>query len=245
MRSARLCSSASPAVRDRESRFATVDELPPGRPRRKTAAGPDVAPATKVSSATLSLPVEHRHPSRRSRRATVWRRRSASSRPCRRRTARSPAVILVAFFPMAFIAVGYRFMNLADPDAGTTFAWVTSALARRWAGQRLGDLRRRRARDGEPRRGRRQLHLPAVRSACADATSADRRRGRLDHHHDGDLLPRHRAVGPRPVFLLAIEFVTLTVFAIVALVKVYANHPAHSMNPPPPGSTRSISAGAR
>ncbi len=31
--------------------------------------------------------------------------------------------------------------------------------------------------------------------------------------------------------LLAMEFVTLMVFAIVALIKVYANHPAHSVEP--------------
>src|SRR5437660_8674310 len=40
----------------------------------------------------------------------------------------APAVLLVAFIPMLFISVGYRFFNLADPDAGTTFAWVTRAF---------------------------------------------------------------------------------------------------------------------
>src|SRR5580693_423268 len=37
----------------------------------------------------------------------------------------SPAVILIAFFPMAFIAAAYYYMNRADPDCGTTFAWMT------------------------------------------------------------------------------------------------------------------------
>src|ERR1700685_1095032 len=37
----------------------------------------------------------------------------------------APAVLLVAFIPILFVSVGYRFFNLADPDAGTTFAWVT------------------------------------------------------------------------------------------------------------------------
>src|SRR3979490_3448347 len=32
-------------------------------------------------------------------------------------------------------------------------------------------------------------------------------------------------------FLLAMEFTTLLVFAVVALIKVYANHPAHSLTP--------------
>src|SRR5690349_23206017 len=37
----------------------------------------------------------------------------------------APAVLIVSFVPMLFVSVGYRFFNLADPDAGTTFAWVT------------------------------------------------------------------------------------------------------------------------
>ncbi len=32
-------------------------------------------------------------------------------------------------------------------------------------------------------------------------------------------------------FLLGMEFVTLVIFAVVALVKVYANHPPHSIEP--------------
>ncbi len=37
----------------------------------------------------------------------------------------APAVLIVSFIPILFVSVGYRFFNLADPDAGTTFAWVT------------------------------------------------------------------------------------------------------------------------
>ena len=40
----------------------------------------------------------------------------------------APAVMIVAFIPILFVSVGYRFLNLADPDAGTTFAWVTRAF---------------------------------------------------------------------------------------------------------------------
>jgi len=40
----------------------------------------------------------------------------------------APAVLLVAFVPMLFVAVGYRYLNLADPDCGTTFAWGTRAM---------------------------------------------------------------------------------------------------------------------
>ncbi len=37
----------------------------------------------------------------------------------------APAVLLVSFIPILFVSIGYRFLNLADPDAGTTFAWVS------------------------------------------------------------------------------------------------------------------------
>ena len=40
----------------------------------------------------------------------------------------APAVLIVAFIPILFVSVGYRFLNLADPDAGTTFAWTTRAF---------------------------------------------------------------------------------------------------------------------
>lgn len=40
----------------------------------------------------------------------------------------APAVLLVSFIPMLLIAFGYAYMNRADPDCGTSFAWVTRAL---------------------------------------------------------------------------------------------------------------------
>src|SRR3954452_3780815 len=43
----------------------------------------------------------------------------------------APAVILLAFIPMGFIAAPYNYMNRADPDCGTTFAWVSLALGPR------------------------------------------------------------------------------------------------------------------
>src|SRR4051794_8903224 len=45
----------------------------------------------------------------------------------------SPAILLLAFIPMAMIAAAYYYMNRADPDCGTTFAWVTKAMGP-WAG---------------------------------------------------------------------------------------------------------------
>src|SRR4051812_1123875 len=40
----------------------------------------------------------------------------------------APAVFIVAFLPMLFIAAAYYWMNRADPDCGTTFSWVTKAM---------------------------------------------------------------------------------------------------------------------
>jgi amino acid transporter len=40
----------------------------------------------------------------------------------------APAVLVVSFLPMLCIAFGYYYMNRADPDCGTTFAWVTRAM---------------------------------------------------------------------------------------------------------------------
>ncbi len=40
----------------------------------------------------------------------------------------SPAVLWVSFVPMLLIASSYYYMNRADPDCGTTFSWVTRAM---------------------------------------------------------------------------------------------------------------------
>jgi amino acid transporter len=40
----------------------------------------------------------------------------------------APAVLIVSFIPILLVSVGYYFLNRADPDAGTTFAWVTRAF---------------------------------------------------------------------------------------------------------------------
>jgi amino acid transporter len=40
----------------------------------------------------------------------------------------APAVLLVSFIPMLLIAAAYKYLNRADPDAGTSFAWTTRAL---------------------------------------------------------------------------------------------------------------------
>jgi amino acid transporter len=41
---------------------------------------------------------------------------------------KAPAIILLAFVPMYFIAQAYKELNEADPDCGTTFTWATRAF---------------------------------------------------------------------------------------------------------------------
>jgi amino acid transporter len=39
-----------------------------------------------------------------------------------------PAILILAFFPMLFVAVAYYHLNRADPDCGTVFSWATRAV---------------------------------------------------------------------------------------------------------------------
>ncbi len=43
----------------------------------------------------------------------------------------APAVMIVSFVPMLLIAAAYNYMNKADPDCGTSFTWVTKAIGPR------------------------------------------------------------------------------------------------------------------
>ncbi|WP_168583623.1 APC family permease [Gephyromycinifex aptenodytis] len=44
-----------------------------------------------------------------------------------------PAILLVGFIPMLLVAIGYRELNKAMPDSGTTFTWATRAFGP-WVG---------------------------------------------------------------------------------------------------------------
>ena len=41
----------------------------------------------------------------------------------------NPAVVIVSFIPMLFIAWAYRYMNDVDPDCGTSFSWISRAMS--------------------------------------------------------------------------------------------------------------------
>ncbi len=144
----------------------------------------------------------------------------------------SPAVMLIAFFPMAFIAAAYYYMNRADPDCGTTFSWMTKAMGP-WLGWQGGwaivvaDV----------------LVMPSLASVA----------GHYSFSLFGNSNPTNFEVTVVGIawivvmtvicyigielsartqqVLLAIEIVTLILFAVVALVKVYSSHPVHSVTP--------------
>lgn len=40
----------------------------------------------------------------------------------------APAALFVSFLPILFVATAYRYLNRADPDCGTTFSWVSKAF---------------------------------------------------------------------------------------------------------------------
>lgn len=46
---------------------------------------------------------------------------------------KAPAIMLLAFVPMFFIAIAYQQLNKAEPDCGTTFTWAARAFGP-WAG---------------------------------------------------------------------------------------------------------------
>ena len=75
----------------------------------------------------------------------------------------APIVTVIAFIPMLFIAYGYKEMNNADPDCGTTFTWGTRAFGPKtgWLGG-WAHHRRRHPGHGQPGPGRRSVRVPAV-----------------------------------------------------------------------------------
>ncbi len=144
----------------------------------------------------------------------------------------APAVLLVSFVPILFVSVGYRFFNLADPDAGTTFAWVTRAF-----GPQLGWI------NGWA------IFLADIIVMASLAEIAANYTFLLVGWHGGShsnlaliigsviwiaimtwICYRGIELSARiQTFLLSLELFTLALFAVVALIKVYSNHPTGSI----------------
>jgi amino acid transporter len=144
----------------------------------------------------------------------------------------APAVLIVSFIPILFVSVGYRFLNLADPDSGTTFAWVTRAF-----GPQLGWI------NGWA------IFLADIIVMASLAAIASNYTYLLVGWHAAAHSNLALIIGSViwialmtwicyrgielsvriQTFLLSLEIFTLALFAIVALIKVYANSPAHSI----------------
>jgi amino acid transporter len=146
----------------------------------------------------------------------------------------APAVLLVSFIPMLFVAAAYRYLNKADPDPGTTFAWVRRAMGPHlgwingWAIV-LADI----------------IVMAALAQIAAKYTyllvgwdsAANSNWAQIGMAvawialmtwicYRGIELSARTQMG-----LLGAEVVILAIFAVVALVKVYANSPANSITP--------------
>jgi amino acid transporter len=146
----------------------------------------------------------------------------------------APAIMIVSFVPMLCIAAAYYYLNRADPDCGTTFTWVTRAM-----GPRTGWL------SGWAIIAADVLVMPSLAYVAGQYSfqlfGLDGAAGSkwaifgvgvawiavmtLICYIGVELSARTQQI------LLSIEVFTLTLFAVVALIKVYANHPAHSIEP--------------
>ncbi len=142
----------------------------------------------------------------------------------------APAVMIVAFIPILFVSIGYRYFNMADPDAGTTFAWVTRTF-----GPQLGWI------NGWA------IFLADIIVMASLSEIASAYTFSLWNGHPSNfglivgcviwivlmtwICYRGIELSARvQQFLLTFEILTLAAFAITALVKVYTGHPAHSIH---------------
>ncbi|MGZ4186428.1 MAG: APC family permease [Solirubrobacteraceae bacterium] len=144
----------------------------------------------------------------------------------------APAVLIVSFIPILFVSVGYRFLNLADPDAGTTFAWVTRAF-----GPQVGWV------NGWA------IFLADIIVMASLAAIASNYTFLLFSSSGAPsnfwlivgavvwiavmtwICYRGIELSARiQTFLLSLEVFTLALFVVVALVKVYSGNPAHSIH---------------
>ena len=141
----------------------------------------------------------------------------------------------MSFVPMLFVAAAYRYLNKADPDRGTTFAWVRRAM-----GPHLGWI------NGWAIVVADIIVMAALAQIAAKYTFLLVRLG-LGRRTRTARRSRWRSSGSPlmtwicyrgielsariQLFLLSAEIAILALFAVVALVKVYASNPAGSITP--------------
>ena len=141
----------------------------------------------------------------------------------------APAVIIVSFVPMICIAWAYKYMNNADPDCGTTFSWMSRTLGAGWGWVGgwtvlFADIvvNANQAQIA----GSYGFQLFGLTASTAEIIIL----GVAFIVILTWICWRGIELSARTQqFLLGFEMVTLIIFAVVALIKVYANHPKHSM----------------
>ncbi|HEY6398313.1 MAG TPA: APC family permease, partial [Solirubrobacteraceae bacterium] len=143
-----------------------------------------------------------------------------------------PAVIIVSFIPMFCIALAYKAMNKADPDCGTTFSWMSRAMSPSWGfmgGWAIlyasivvnANQAQIAASYG--------FQLVGLKSAATNTLYVTIL-GVIFIAALTWICWRGIELSARTQqFLLGFELTTLLVFAVVALIKVYANHPKNSI----------------
>ncbi len=145
----------------------------------------------------------------------------------------APAVLLVSFVPILLVALGYKYLNRADPDCGTSFAWTTRAFGP-WVGWMNGWA----------------IFIADVLVMASLAVIAAQYSFLLVGWQSAEtsttgiviaavvwialmtwICYRGIELSARTQqVLLGAEIVILAIFAVVALVKVYAGHPAGSLH---------------
>ena len=147
----------------------------------------------------------------------------------------SPAILLISFVPMFLVAAGYYYMNKADPDCGTSFSWVTKAMGPQlgWiAGWTIVVADVIVMANLAQIAGLYTFELFSWTSA-AESTAAVTAVGVIWIVIMTAIVVIGIELSARTqVGLLAAEIITLALFAIVALVKVYSGDaPAGSIHP--------------
>src|SRR3954454_22507053 len=147
----------------------------------------------------------------------------------------APAILLISFVPMFLVAGGYYYLNKADPDCGTSFSWVTKAM-----GPQLGWIAGWTIVVADIVVMANLAQIAGLYTfelfgwqAAVDSTAAVTAVGVIWIVIMTTIVVIGIELSSRTqVGLLAAEVVTLALFAIVALVKVYSGSGgAHAIHP--------------
>ncbi len=160
---------------------------------------------------------------------------------------KSPAIMIISFFPMILIASSYYYLNKVDPDCGTTFSWVTRAI-----GPRTGWVT-----------GWVMVAADIIVMASLAQITGTYFFLLFGLNSLANSLFWVTAVGVVFLvlmsvvtaigieisariqwFLLGFEYLMLVIFSVVALIKVYSSHPAGSIHPSISWFTPNMSLGA-